>query len=114
MNSKYYINKDPLEIDEIPGFCSLLFHENIIDVLSKYDDEESVQYYLKILKNICFSDYIDRITFQNQIWQFNEMSSMIKTFYNNSLQSNGELIEILDYFDRSDRRVSRNLSSKTE
>lgn len=38
----------------------------------------------------------------------------VKTFFNNSLQSNGELIEILDYFDRSDRRVSRNLSSKTE
>ena len=40
---------------------------------------------IKILKNICFSDYIDRITFQNQIWQFNEMSSMIKTFYNNKI-----------------------------
>jgi len=34
---------------------------------------------------MCFSDYIDRITFQNQIWQFNEMSSLIKTFYNNKI-----------------------------
>ena len=34
---------------------------------------------------MCFADYIDRITFQKQIWQFNEMSSMIKTFYNNKL-----------------------------
>ena len=40
---------------------------------------------IKILENICFADYIDRITFQNQIWQFNEMSSLIKTFYNNKL-----------------------------
>ena len=34
---------------------------------------------------MCFADYIDRITFQSQIWQFNEMSSLIKTFYNNKL-----------------------------
>ena len=32
-----------------------------------------------------YSDYIDRITFQKQIWQFNEMSSLIKTFYNNKI-----------------------------
>jgi hypothetical protein len=37
------------------------------------------------LENICFSDYIDRITFQKQIWQFNEMTSLLKTFYNNKL-----------------------------
>jgi len=28
---------------------------------------------------------MDRITFQNQIWIFNEMSSLMKTFYNNRL-----------------------------
>ena len=38
-----------------------------------------------MLDNICFSDYIDRITFQKQIWQFNEMSSLTKTFYNNNI-----------------------------
>jgi len=37
------------------------------------------------LDNMCFADYIDRITFQNQIWQFNEMSSLMKTFYNNKI-----------------------------
>jgi hypothetical protein len=36
-----------------------------------------------MLNKICFADYIDRITFQKQIWQFNEMSSLIKTFYTN-------------------------------
>ena len=36
----------------------------------------------------------------------------IKTFFNGNLQSDGELVEILEYFDRNDRRVSRNLSSK--
>ena len=61
----------------------LLWHENIIDTLSKVTKEESVPFYLKILDNMCFADYIDRITFQKQIWQFNEMSSLIKTFKNN-------------------------------
>jgi hypothetical protein len=42
-------------------------------------------FYLEILDNICFADFIDRITFQNQIWQFNEMSSLMKTLYNNYL-----------------------------
>jgi hypothetical protein len=64
---------------------ALLWHENIVDVLSKISDEKSMKFYLKILDNICFADFIDRITFQNQIWQFNEMSSLMKTFYNNYL-----------------------------
>ena len=63
----------------------LLWHENIIDTLSKVTKEESVPFYLKILDNMCFADYIDRITFQKQIWQFNEMSSLIKTFKNNKI-----------------------------
>ena len=64
---------------------ALLWHENIIDKLQQLPDSVSLPIYVKILKNMCFSDYIDRITFQNQIWQFNEMSSMIKTFYNNKI-----------------------------
>jgi DNA polymerase III delta prime subunit len=63
----------------------LLWHENIIDVIDKIDKKQSVPFYLKQLDNICFADYIDRITFQKQIWQFNEMSSLIKTFKNNKL-----------------------------
>ena len=63
----------------------LLYHENIIDVLEKLPKNESIPFYNSILDNICFSDYIDRITFQKQIWIFNEMSSLIKTFYNNHL-----------------------------
>jgi Cdc6-like AAA superfamily ATPase len=67
---------------------ALLFHENIIDILSAVNKEESIEFYLKILDNICFSDYIDRITFQKQIWIFNEMTSLIKTLYNNHLYQN--------------------------
>jgi DNA polymerase III delta prime subunit len=63
----------------------LLWHENIIDTLEKMNKTETIPFYLDILDNMCFADYIDRITFQKQIWQFNEMSSLIKTFKNNKL-----------------------------
>ena len=63
----------------------LLWHENIINYIQKEPLNISIPFYLKVLDNICFSDYIDRITFQKQIWQFNEMTSLIKTFYNNKL-----------------------------
>ena len=63
----------------------LLWHENIIDFIEKIDKKVSIPFYISQLDNICFADYIDRITFQNQIWQFNEMSSLIKTFNNNKL-----------------------------
>ncbi len=63
----------------------LLWHENIIDTIEKLDKKKSIPFYITQLDNICFSDYIDRITFQKQIWQFNEMSSLIKTFKNNKI-----------------------------
>ena len=64
---------------------ALLWHENIFDKLEQKDKEIVYPIYYKILRNICFADYIDRITFQSQIWEFNEMSSLIKTFYNNKI-----------------------------
>jgi DNA polymerase III delta prime subunit len=64
---------------------ALLWHENLIDKLEQKKKEVVYPIYYKILRNICFADYIDRITFQSQIWEFNEMSSMIKTFYNNKI-----------------------------
>jgi len=63
----------------------LLWHENIVDPLSKLPPEKAIPFYQKALNLICFADYIDRITFQKQIWQFNEISSLIKTFHTNKL-----------------------------
>jgi len=63
----------------------LLFHENIVDYLKDIDKQEAINIYLTVLDNICYCDYIDRITFQKQIWIFNEMSSLIKTIYNNNI-----------------------------
>ena len=67
----------------------LLFHENIIDILQKIKDpKKKIKLYSNILNNICFADYIDRITFQKQIWLFNEMSSLIKILFNNMIFHN--------------------------
>jgi hypothetical protein len=61
---------------------ALLLHENIVDVIANYPNERTVPFYQTVLDNFCFADFMDRITFQHQIWQFNEMSSLMKTFYN--------------------------------
>ena len=66
----------------------LLWHENIIEILNKISKKSGILLYLKFLENICFADNIDRITFQKQIWQFNEMSSLVKIFYNNHIFHN--------------------------
>jgi hypothetical protein len=64
---------------------ALLWHENVADRITTLPKKDAFPFYLKLIDNICFADYIDRITFQKQIWQFNEMSSLIKTFKNNKL-----------------------------
>ena len=64
---------------------SLLWHENVIEFFSSKNMKHDINLYLTLLNNICYADYIDRITFQNQIWLFNEVSSLIKTFYNNKI-----------------------------
>ena len=78
----------------------LLWHENIIDILSHEPKSISIPLYKKILDKICFADYIDRITFQKQIWQFNEMSSLIKTFHCNKL-----------YHDKNNRTTDNNINN---
>ena len=86
LNQKFNIEDHITIMNETDRtIVGLLWHENIIDVLSKMKINISIPLYLKELENICFSDYIDRITFQKQIWQFNEMSSLLKTFKNNKI-----------------------------
>jgi hypothetical protein len=86
LNNLYKINEHSLLMNETDRTSvALLFHENIIDLFRTENKGEIINFYIEVLDNICFSDYIDRITFQKQIWVFNEMSSLIKTFYNNYL-----------------------------
>jgi len=86
LNNIYKIDDHSLLMNETDRTSvALLFHENIIDLFQGKNNNEIINFYIGVLDNICFSDYIDRITFQKQIWVFNEMSSLIKTFYNNYL-----------------------------
>jgi|TARA_Y100000992_G_scaffold52929_2_gene31504 hypothetical protein len=86
LNNKYHYNQHNLLMNDTDRtIVGLMWHENIIDTLHHFNNSTAINVYNKILDNICFSDYIDRITFQKQIWQFNEMSSLIKTFYNNNI-----------------------------
>jgi len=83
-NNNYSINEHSNIMNETDRTSvGLLWHENIIDVIEKMSKKDSIPFYIEQLDNICFADYIDRVTFQKQIWQFNEMSSLIKIFKNN-------------------------------
>ena len=86
INNHYSLNDhNTLMNDTDRTIVALLWHENVIDVLDKADKKDAIPLYMNLLDNMCFADYIDRITFQKQIWQFNEMSSLIKTFKNNKI-----------------------------
>jgi hypothetical protein len=67
---------------------SMIWHENVVDLpnmLSKQNmaDNQIVEFYVRFLKNLAFGDVLDRVTFLKQIWHCNEISSLIKTYYNN-------------------------------
>jgi DNA polymerase III delta prime subunit len=88
INNSYSLSDHQTVMNETDRtIVGLLWHENIVDMLSRIPKETAFPLYEKLLDNICFADYIDRITFQKQIWQFNEMSSLVKTFNNNKLYS---------------------------
>jgi len=86
MNQRFSLSEHNTMMNETDRtIVGLLWHENIIDTFGKLSKQQSIPFYTKVLGNICFADYMDRITFQKQIWQFNEMSSLIKTFHCNKI-----------------------------
>ena len=114
--TKHLINK-PMSMSDHVKFINetdrtivaLLWHENIIDAIAKKPQAVAYPFYLRILDNMCFADYIDRITFQNQIWQFNEMSSLMKTFYNNKIYHD-TFPENIDQFNPDEVRFTKVLT----
>jgi hypothetical protein len=70
--------KDDFMIENEKATQALLFHENLIDVVQK----ENFPFYQTILQNLCVGDYFDRISFQKQLWIFNEMTYYIKLLHN--------------------------------
>jgi chromosomal replication initiation ATPase DnaA len=67
---------------------SLLFHENIIDLIKTRED---ILFYRQFLKNYCIGDYFDRISFQKQLWLFNEMTYYFKILHNYHIYKQTEL-----------------------
>jgi len=82
VNKYKFHNHNNILQDTDRTIVSLLYHENIPYTL-KFPEHERLYY--KILSNYSFSDYHDRITFQKQIWLFNELSPQIKIMYNHYL-----------------------------
>ena len=65
----------------------LLYHENIIDILDP-KNREHINIYYNFLENYCNSDYVDRIIYQKQIWQLNDLNFIIKILKNNYILYN--------------------------
>ena len=57
---------------------SLLWHENVADVLDALPARDKV--YADLLDTLCYVDFLDRMTFQKQIWVLNELTSLLKTY----------------------------------
>jgi Cdc6-like AAA superfamily ATPase len=84
INNKYELNDVNIILNETDKTSiALLFHENIVDVISKLPKNKSLVLYQQILDNICYGDYMDRITFQKQIWLLTEITFLLKTMKNN-------------------------------
>jgi len=88
--TKNIINQKYSNINETDrNIIGLLLHENIIDVIEPKDQNR----YIQFMKNICFSDYIDKFIFQKQIWQLNEVNFNIKVLKNMYLLKNTKMIK---------------------
>ena len=88
----------------------LLWHENVIDLFNKKRHNNNINLYINILSKMCFADYIDRITFQKQLWMFNELSSLIKTFQCNYLLFNNDHKLEYNKLDNSNIRFTKVLT----
>lgn len=85
----YTFNKLNLIQESDRTTLSLLFHENILQLITP----NHIDIYLEILNNFIFSDYIDRVIFQKQIWQLTEINYIIKLFYNNFILYKNNLLK---------------------
>jgi hypothetical protein len=90
LESSYDLNNNFI-LENERTTLSLLFHENIVHLFNNNLNE-----YIKILDNFIFSDYIDRLIFQKQIWQLNDINYIIKIFYNNFLLKKFDLYKKID------------------
>jgi len=95
LENEYTFDKINNILESDRTILSLLFHENIIQIIGR----NNLNIYLKILENFIFSDYIDRIIFQKQIWQLTEMNYIIKLFQNNNILTSNNLLKKINFED---------------
>ena len=72
---------------------SLLLHENIIKLFNNNLTLRDLKIYKKILENFIFCDCIDKNIFLYQIWQLNDITYIIKIYYNNFIVSQQNLLK---------------------
>ena len=95
LENEYTFDKINNILESDRTILSLLFHENIIQILNS----NNLDIYLKILENFIFSDYIDRIIFKKQIWQLTEVNYIIKLFQNNFILKSNNLLKKINIED---------------
>jgi hypothetical protein len=78
---------------------SLLLHENIIKLFHTNLTSADLKIYKKILQNFAFCDCIDKNIFLYQIWQLNDITYIIKIFYNNFILYQNNLLKHIDQKD---------------
>jgi hypothetical protein len=78
---------------------SLLLHENIIKLFNTNLTSADLKIYKKILQNFAFCDCIDKNIFLYQIWQLNDITYIIKIFYNNFILYQNNLLKHIDQKD---------------
>jgi hypothetical protein len=78
---------------------SLLLHENIIKLFNVNLSSSDLKIYKKILQNFAFCDCIDKNIFLYQIWQLNDITYIIKIFYNNFILYQSNLLKHIDQKD---------------
>ena len=96
LKNHYNFNNDYLINETNRTVVSLIFHENIITLLNNLSFDKKINIYYNILNNFKFSDYIDRIIFQKQIWQLNDINYINKIFYNNFILYKYKILKHID------------------
>ena len=93
----YDINNINILNETNKTIVSLIFHENVINLLNNLSHKEFVNIYRQIIENFAFSDYIDRNIFQKQLWQLNDVNFYIKILYNNYILHKFDLLKDISY-----------------
>ena len=97
--NNYHFNNSHFLNDANKTIVGLIFHENIIHLFTSLNFKDKIKIYYEMLENFTFSDYIDRIIFQKQLWHLNDINYYIKILYNNFLLYKNNLLNTNKLYD---------------